>query len=264
MRKILTLFLLLPGLVSAGYDRVVSLSPAITETIFALGRGDRLIARSSACDRPEEVKNLPTAGNFAQINVEKLLALNPDCVISDTVIDLSKAEPLTRAGIRFEVLSCATLPEYAAALKRLGELLDASEAAGREIAAVEAAMAEPRAADGPRVLWILWRSPVIAAGRGTLPDEALAIAGYRNAATEKGYFKPAPERLVAMECDILIADGESGDPSGDPVLRFLKPVREGRVLLLPPNSRVERPGPGFLAGAAELKELLAGIPREEP
>ena len=263
MKKAFWVLFLLAGVVLAGYERVVSLSPAITETIFALGRGERLIARSSACDRPKEAEGLPVAGNFAQINVERILALKPDCVITDSVMDASKAEPLKRAGIEFEVLSCATLEEYVEALKRLGELLDAPEEAKVEIAKVEAAMKGRVRAKGPRVLWVVWRSPAIIAGRGTLLDEALSLAGYRNAVQDKGYLKPGAERLLTIKCDILIADHEGGPPSEDPVLRFLSPVKRGRVLLIPSGSKVERPGPGFLDGVEELKAMLKKMAGEK-
>lgn len=263
MKRAMWLVVLLAGAAFAGYDRVISLSPAITETIFALGRGERLIGRSSACDRPKEAEGLPVAGNFAQINVEKILALRPDCVITDAVMDASKAEPLKRAGIDFQVLSCATLEEYVEALKRLGELLDATEAAQGEIAKVEVAMKKRRRPRGPNVLWVLWRSPVIIAGKGTLLDEALSLAGYRNAVRERGYLKPGAERLLTIKCDIVIADREGGEPSDDPVLRFLAPVKRGRVLLMPSGSRVERPGPGFLDGVEELKAMLKKVQGEE-
>ena len=62
---------------SAPSGGVVSLSPALTELICHLGRGDRLVARSTACDWPESVKSLPTAGDFAEPELERILAMKP-------------------------------------------------------------------------------------------------------------------------------------------------------------------------------------------
>ena len=61
---------------------VISLSPALTELICHLGCEDRLAARSTACDWPESVKSLPTAGNFAEPELERILAMAKKCGVA--------------------------------------------------------------------------------------------------------------------------------------------------------------------------------------
>ena len=87
------IFLILCGLAGAfggslplEAARIVSLSPAVTELIFHLGRGKDLVGRSSACDYPQEVRRLPVAGDFARPDTEKLLSLRPDAVITNDLI----------------------------------------------------------------------------------------------------------------------------------------------------------------------------------
>lgn len=79
--------------------RVVSLSPAVTEIVFALGRGDLLVGRTDFCQYPAEVANIESVGGISNLNIEKILALNPDLVISGSMIPQKSAEQLSALGV---------------------------------------------------------------------------------------------------------------------------------------------------------------------
>ena len=85
---------------------VVSLSPALTELICQLGREDRLVARSTACDWLESVKALPTAGDFAEPELERILAMKPALVVSNEFVNPKDADALRQAGIAVELHPC--------------------------------------------------------------------------------------------------------------------------------------------------------------
>lgn len=79
--------------------RIVSLSPAVTEIVFALGRGDLLVGRTDFCQYPDEVANIESVGGISNLNIEKILALNPDLVISGSMIPQKAAEQLSALGV---------------------------------------------------------------------------------------------------------------------------------------------------------------------
>ena len=101
---------------------VVSLSPALTELICHLGQGDRLIARSTACDWPESVKSLPTAGDFAEPELERILAMKPALVVSNEFVNPKDADALRQAGIKVELHPCDGFNDYREWVARMGEL----------------------------------------------------------------------------------------------------------------------------------------------
>ena len=99
---------------------VVSLSPALTELICHLGQEDRLIARSTACDWPESVKKLPTAGDFAEPELERILAMKPALVISNEFVNPKDADALRQAGIEVELRPCDGFADYREMRTRCG------------------------------------------------------------------------------------------------------------------------------------------------
>ena len=80
--------LLIAGLAAEAADelRVISLSPSLTELVFQLGKGSSLVGRSTVCDYPAEVTKLPVAGNFADPDIERVLKLKPDVVITNDLL----------------------------------------------------------------------------------------------------------------------------------------------------------------------------------
>ncbi len=237
--------------------RMISLSPALTEAVFLLGKGGCLIARSSACDSPEAAVQLPVAGDFGEIIVERIISLRPDCVVTDTIIDASLIRPLTDAGIPVHVLPCSSVEKYKEALLTLGKLTGAETEAAEQIRIMNRQLAEftplPRTI---RTLWIVWHDPLIIAGRNTLPDEAMTIAGLVNAATEEGYFKPSAEWLWQSRAQLVIAGEKSGTLTDKPLFRDLPAVRRQRIITLPGATALERPGSGFLPAVKELQKKV--------
>jgi iron complex transport system substrate-binding protein len=78
--------------------RVVSTSPAVTEIMFALGAGDLLVGRTDFCVYPEEAAQIPTIGGISNLNVERILSLNPDLVISGSMVSKKATDQLDKMG----------------------------------------------------------------------------------------------------------------------------------------------------------------------
>lgn len=240
--------------------KIVSLSPALSEAVFLLGRGDLLIARSSACCRPEEITALPVAGAFGEIDAERIISFKPDMVIADTVIDLSLIRPLEEAGIKFHLLPCGTFQEYLDTLAELGSLTGAEQSVAEVIGALE----EERRLIEPlpvavKTLWVVWQDPVIIAGENTLPDDVMQITGLVNTADIKGYFKPSAEWLLQCNAQLIIINQDARELAGEEIFRYLPAVRRNRIIRLPADTPLERPCREFITAARELRDKIEGM-----
>jgi cobalamin transport system substrate-binding protein len=174
-----------PARPAAGPRRIVSLIPATTEMLFAMGAGDRLVGVSNYDQYPPAVAKLPKVGGLLDPSVESLLALKPDLVIVyDTQTELKRQ--LERAGVPMFRYSHRGLADITATIRMLGERVGAGTAAEatargieRQLAAVATRVAgRPK----PRTLLVFEREPgslrqiIASAGYGFLHD-VLEIAG---------------------------------------------------------------------------------------
>lgn len=248
--------------------RVVSTSPSMTETTFAIGAGSKLVGRTTFCDYPEEAKKLPTIGGFIDANIESVLALAPTLVIGERRPggrDLDQ-------GLRDRGIETFFPPMYDVAqirdmIRELGGRL-AAEASAKEVVRklddrLDRVRADVRDEPRPKVLFLFDFHPVIAAGPDAFPNELLGIAGATNAVTTGGeYPQLSPEGVLALDPDVVV-DGSAGvykEPpevllAGIPGLAALRAIKSGRVHRLPTNAAV-RPGPRIGDGVAEIAALV--------
>jgi iron complex transport system substrate-binding protein len=260
---------------SSEVTRIVSLGPATTEGLFAIGAGDRVVARSRYCDWPPEATRLPAVGGI-EPDVEAILELHPDLVVGPSGQWSARfAETMHGHGIATwfpdEVRSLADVDALIAGLgARTGHAAEAravSAGIAARAAAVERAVAgEPT----PRVLFVVGISPVVAAGPGTFAADVLRRAGAVNAVTDGGAWPALGfERIAEIDPDVIV-DGSLGDEGHGPTRitvqspgwSGLRAVREGHVVPLA-DQRALRPGPRIAEGLAVLARGLhpaASIP----
>jgi len=177
---------------AAAPRRLVSLVPSITETLFALGLGDRVVAVSASCDFPEPVKLLPHVGTFTAPVAEAIVAARPDLVLtSPSPGNQSAVRALQRAGVGVVVVNVEGGIEEA----RRGMLAVAEAAgegaAGRElVAGIDAQLEEVRRSvaglERPKVAVAVGREPLILAGPSSYLGELVTVAGGVNIAEAVG------------------------------------------------------------------------------
>lgn len=279
MRLKITVLLLLPAIfgwvgtaVSAPPPgRIISLSPAMTETLFSLGLGGRIVGVTNVCDRPDEARKKPKIGGMSNPSLEAIVALKPDLVVvSRDGNPKELVERLAGLGIKTYIFNTARLVELPAAFRKMGEALGARDSAellaGRIEAALRAASvhkAHHGFAEGKRTLFVIWPEPLIVAGPGTIIDDAMAMCGFANIAADT----LAPYPVVSLETIIgrrpeLIIIGAGGNqmkniPGTAKLLKrlgMLEAVRKGRVCYV--GDPLYRPGPGIPAGIAELEQCI--------
>jgi iron complex transport system substrate-binding protein len=252
-------------------QRIVSLTPALTEILFAVGAGDRVVGVTQYCDFPEEAKSKAKVGGYVNPSVEAVLALKADLVVvSPGPGNRDAVLAMRRAGLRVELFPSETLEESLAAIESVARVAGRVEA-GRDLAAqVRARLDEVarRVADVPRVrtFFCIQTDPIIAAGRDTLPSQLLELAGGTNVVELDRYPRLDIEAVAGARPEVILQarmDLAQGDAHAEDAFWERWPsipaVAHGRVVVLPDDLTL-RPGPRVADAAEELAAILHADP----
>jgi ABC-type Fe3+-hydroxamate transport system substrate-binding protein len=248
--------------------RVVSLIPARTDAILALGAADRLIARTQY-DQDPRIAHLPTTGNALNPSVEWVAAQRPDLVVVwPDEQSRSVVTRLVELGIPVYASRVQTLADVRRAVGHLGELLGVSARADSLLQAMERDYERVRRAVAgrppPDVLYVIGVDPVLAPGPGTFIDELIALAGGRNLFGDLRAMWPqvSLEEIVRRDPDVIVVGsfevtrGTFRTRFGSmPGWRETAAVRSGRVYEVD-ASFFNRPGPSAGVAAVMLAALL--------
>jgi iron complex transport system substrate-binding protein len=189
--------------------RIVSMAPALTEILFALGLGERVVGVTRYCDYPPEARDRATIGGFVNPSVEEILSLRPDLVVvSPAAGNRDAALAVRQAGVPLEVIPAETLADAYVAMTRVAEVcgvpdrgVELERTVRERIGRVSAAVA-----DRPRVpvLLCLQVDPLIAAGRGTLPAQLVELAGGVNVVEVDRYPRIGIETVIARAPAVIL------------------------------------------------------------
>ncbi|MGD8238733.1 MAG: ABC transporter substrate-binding protein [Armatimonadota bacterium] len=251
--------------------RIVSLAPSTTETLFALGVGDRVVGVTTWCDYPPEAQELATVGD-SQLNVERIISLDPDLVVAVAHLQGGVIEALDRAGAPVLAIDTSAFDDLYAAIRLLGEATDAREQAETIVAEMQDARRRIREAavpeeHRPRVFIEIGDRPLRTAGPGTFVSQIVEDAGGRNIAddvrSDWGTF--SYEAVIARDPDVIIStipdDARAAvHPEG---WAAISAVRTGRVHVIDPDI-VVRPGPRLKQGLEAVFEVLHPRPESAP
>ena len=228
-----------PIVVKATPHRVVSLNPATTDLIFALGAGNRLVGRTHWDVYPSEAIKVPDLGSGIRPNVEAVLGAKPDLVILYARSDNRAAASAFRtAGVNTLSLKIDHIADFYRASKTIARLLgdstrgiivsDSVEKTLRRVRNETSSLAKPT------VFWHIWDAPLITIGRGSYMNELVEIAGGTNVYADMAETSPTVsiEDVIKRNPRFIITGPEGKTKiSADPRLAQLSAVREGRVLV---------------------------------
>jgi iron complex transport system substrate-binding protein len=255
--------------------RIVSLGPALTETLFAVGAGPRLVAVTTTDTFPPEVKELPTVGGFAPetISVEAILAQKPDLVLSAGRFQRPVVEAVARLGVAAVVIDPSSLDGVADAIVLVGRLTGQEAKATEVVAdfrfrreAVRRRAAAIRPAERRRVLYVLWDEPLQTAGPATFVGQMITEAGGQNvfADATQQYPPVSDEAVLARSPDLILAPDHGGAKLCDRLLHRpgwqRVPAVAARRVEAVPEDLLQRPGPRIIEGLERLSVLLAESP----
>jgi iron complex transport system substrate-binding protein len=249
-----------------GPRRIVSLAPSITETVYALGAGDRLVGVCAQCDFPEAAAKLPRVGGYMVPSVEAVIAARPDVVlVVPSPGNRDAVRAIEQAGVRVVVVGDRTLADLWAAIRTIAGALAMPEAGERLVQDVEGRLGKVRGrvAGLPtrRTLLVVDHRPLVVAGAGTLQDELVTLAGGTNVAADIGSVWPelSLEVIVARAPEVIVdatvvmrADEVKDFFAG---LTTVPAVRAGRVITLG-SEAILRAGPRVSEAAAALAAAI--------
>jgi iron complex transport system substrate-binding protein len=247
--------------------RVVSLGPATTEALFAIGAGDRVVARSRYCDWPPEATKLPAVGGI-EPDLEAILQLGPDLVVGPSgQWSAHISETMQTHGIATwfpdEIQSLAEVDALLAGLgQRTGHAVQARAVADALDAREEAIAKAAAHAPGPRVLLVAGLSPIVVAGPRSFAADLLRHAGATNVVADGGAWPTLGfERVVELDPDVIV-DASVAETGGATRITpqtagwdGVRAVREGHVVAVA-DERVLRPGPRIAEGLSVLARAL--------
>jgi len=267
-----------PEVPAGGAQRVVSISPSTTETIYVLGAPSRLVGRSRYCDWPEEVKKLPQVGGYVDPSYEAILALRPDLVVGARGPSGSAlTERIEQRGVPTFFPPTETFAEIDEMILGLGKRVDRADAARAYVDALHARLAEiERAVAGKprrRVLLVFGLEPVSVAGPASFADEMIRRAGGKNVVEQGGGYPTLNvEEVLRLDPDVVInaavaeTMGKHRLGKETPGWSRVRAVRDDRVVPIAEES-VLRPGPRIAAGVALLARAIhpdANLPDAGP
>ena len=247
--------------------RIVSLAPSITETVFVLGDGDRLVGVTDYCDYPPEATRKPRVGGISTPSFEAILALRPDLVLATAESNYAEhVERLVSLGLAVYVIRPVDFETVLESIERIGGVLGRDVTARARVASMRRdADAIARAVAGsprPRVLYVVWPNPLIAPGRGTLISELIQRAGGESVtgAEPLPYPRLSLETVVERRPDRIIV-GRHGQATVEELLRgwerlgSVSAVRDGRVFGVD-GDLVHRPGPRMIEALRALARVI--------
>jgi iron complex transport system substrate-binding protein len=248
-------------------ERIVSLVPSVTETVFAIGAQDRLVGVTDFCDYPAAARLKPRVGGMLAPSLETIVTLKPDLVIATTAGNREETfTQLERLRIPVYVVNPVNVADVLDLISRLGALTGHEAEAARLVATLEArikAVSErvaplPR----PRVLYVLWPDPLIVPGRGALVSELIAKAGGDSVTAEasEDYPRYSLEAAVARAPQVIVLANHGagqGTISREKWERFtsLPAVKAGRLYTADGNL-LHRYGPRVVDGLELLARLF--------
>lgn len=253
--------------VPTNIERFVSLAPNLTEIVFAIGAGDRLVGNTTFCNYPEPAKNITKVGDTLQPSIERVLALKPQVVLVSTASQLQAfTTQLDEHGIAIYITDPHDLNGVFQTITNLGDVLDEPAAASAlthqmrtRTEAVERAVARrPRI----RVFFQLSGQPLYTAGRTAFVTNLIERAGGQSVTSDVNEAWPRLSDEAALasrpEAVIMLSDesmGASANLKVAPALQTSPAVRNGRLYVID-GDLLTRPGPRLVDGLEQIARAL--------
>ena len=253
-------------------SKIVVLTAAECEILYAIGAGETVVGKGEYCDWPAEAADVPVVNSGFQTNVEQIIALEPDLVIMNSMDqspeDVTKLE---EAGIPVAVTLAADISGVYESITLIGALTGQNKAADLIVKSMKKVFDDISAApagDGEQTVyfevsplqWGLWT-----AGKGTFMDEVAALVGLKNCFGDvDGWAEISEEQVLERNPDFIVTIsmyyGEGPTPVEEilsrPGWENVTAIKNGSILNLQGNE-LTRPGPRLVDGTAMLNDFVA-------
>ena len=248
--------------------RIVSFAPSITEIVFALEQGQRLVGATRFSNFPPGAAQLPRVGSYVRLDIERIVALNPDlCIATKDGNPRAVIERLQSLKIPVYVVNPHNLDTILETIREIGAILNAGDRALTLTSTMAGRIQKVSSRVGridrrPRVFFQIGISPIVSVGTGTFIHELIELAGGQNLARGKvAYPRFSREQVLALEPDVIIITSMSRQAVFEEVKAdwrrwpHMPAVRDDRIYLVD-SDLFDRPSPRLVDGLELLSRLI--------
>lgn len=254
-------------------ERIVSLSPANTEIVFAIGAGDKVVGVTEYCDFPPQVKKIDRVGGFTTPNIEAIVDKNPDLVVASYGNGEGNIKRLKELGITVLCLYPKSVGDILKDIKLVGEATGFEKEAEnlvrdleRRINLIREKVSKIPKKKKPRVLYLVWYPELWTAGKGTFANDLIEMAGGKNIAFDvQGWKIISKEVVIDRDPEVIFCSGMGKNSVilknkilKDPDLKKTSALISGRVYTIT-SDIVERPGPRVVDGLEKMEKSLSSF-----
>jgi len=255
-------------------DRAISLAPSLTEMIFAVGAGDKLVGVTTYCNYPAEAYKIERVGDTQTPNIEKIISLKPQVVFVSTASQLEAfSKTLDEQRIGVYVVEAKSLDDVFDDLKRLGEIFGREEFAESVVVSLEGRASYVRHAanfdrntaatvvNKQRVFVQISNEPLFTIGKESFLTELVEQAGGLSVTSEvpSAYPTLSKETAAALDPEVIILSDSEDNREPNRAFKDSKAVKNGRVYRINADI-ISRPGPRLVDALEEMSTKLN--PRE--
>ena len=254
--------------VPADPQRVVALAPSITEIVFALGQQARLKGVSRFSDFPPAAEKLPKVGSYIHLDVERILALQPDlCIGIKDGNPLSVVEQLETLGIPVYAINPVDLKTTMQSIQAIGDLLQAVDQSRGIVADMrrrirQVAETTAKAGKKPRVFVQIGVSPIVSVGNGTFINQLITLAGGTNvAAGPNPYPRFSREQVISLAPEVLVISSMARATVFEQVkAEWMQwpaiPAVQNQAVFIAPTNIFDRPTPRLVDGLEQMARYI--------
>lgn len=246
--------------------QIGSMAPSVTETLFAVGAGNRVVGVTTADDYPPQVRHIAKIGNYQGVNAEKVASLKTDVLFVSFATSRQDAASLQRkTGARVVVINPQSVKGAIDSIGTVGKVVGEKKKAQvvEERLRGELKQIQHKVAGKPRptVFYEVGYNPLYTAGPGNFIDDEIRLAGGKNIAADakSSYPQYSKEELIKKDPNYYLVGSGSGDTVAKvkkrPGYSSLKAVKEGHVYMVN-DDLVSRPGPRIVEGIREIAEKI--------
>jgi len=248
--------------IPAQVNRIVSLAPNLTETVYALGLGDKLAGDTNDCDKPPAAKSKPHVGQEEDPSLEAIVALRPDLVLASSVDTAQTVDALARLGIPVYTTNPQTVLQTLESVQQIADMAGAQQQGQALVAQLRQRLdaLQARLADRPlaHVLFVIWDDPLMSIGQHTFIADALRWAGAESVVlSQQDWPQISMEEVLRLQPEYIVwaahlegSQQQLENLRARPVWRDLDAVEDGHVVDV--SEEALRPAPGLVDVIEEL------------
>lgn len=244
-------------------QKIVSLAPSITETLYFLGALEKVVGITKFDDFPENVKEgREIIGGFSDPNIEIIASLRPDLIIA-TSMQMQYLDQLEKIAPVI-IVDPKNIEEIYKQIELLGKVLNKEDYAKNVISDMKAKISSitstVKGEPEPKVLYIVWWNPVYTAGKKTFIGDLIELAGGKNIFDDaEGWAQVSVEEILARNPDVIILTPHSGITAEElcnTELAKTDAIKNGKVFTISDDNILVRPSPRIVYGLEELAKSI--------